>query len=167
MNGAWQEQPRTRLAGEYWDHIQLTAGERVLLEIEPSTAWEKFYLTGALLLGSYVFIAVWGVLAGPLALLVLFIAGSIRIWAIEQTRWAITNQRILMRYGVFDKKAIVIPLDKIVGVSMDRPLFSQFWQRASVRIDTAGGPGQEMVIDRQSDPDTIVSTISKAKLESS
>ncbi len=67
-----------------------------------------------------------------------------------------------MRYGVFDK-AIVIPLDKVVGVSMDRPLFSQFWQRASVRIETAGGPGKEMVIDRQPDPDMIVSAISKAR----
>lgn len=65
-------------------------------------------------------------------------------WVKTQHRYAITNKRILVRTGVFNKTALRVRRERITDVTVKRPFMVWLWQDGQVMISTAGGPGQTL-----------------------
>ncbi len=76
-------------------------------------------------------------------------------WAYKQNRWAVTNHRVIARTGVFSKKTVSVPAEKITDVTVIRPFLSGIFQTGKVLINTAGSGRRELQIFGQGDPDKV------------
>ena len=125
-----------------WQGVTLEPDERILEVTRPSALWDVLFW----LLASAVF--------APL----MFIA-PIAWWVKTQHKHAITNKRILVRAGVFNKTALQIRRERVTDVMVIRPFMVWFWHNGKVLISTAGGPGAQVTIPGQVDPDRIANAI--------
>ena len=71
-------------------------------------------------------------------------------------RWSaasftLTNQRVLLAYGVFSRSSKVIPIDRVQDVSTQQNLLGRALGYGRVEIDAAGASGAE-VLDHMPDP---------------
>jgi uncharacterized membrane protein YdbT with pleckstrin-like domain len=79
------------------------------------------------------------------------------IWAITvYLRWTaasftLTNQRVLLDYGVFSRSSKVIPIDRVQDVTTRQNLLGRILGYGRVEIDAAGSAGAE-VLDHVPDP---------------
>jgi uncharacterized membrane protein YdbT with pleckstrin-like domain len=72
-------------------------------------------------------------------------------------RWSaasftLTNQRVLLAYGVFSRNSKVIPIDRVQDVSTQQSLLGRVFGYGRVEIDAAGSAGAE-VLDHMPEPD--------------
>jgi uncharacterized membrane protein YdbT with pleckstrin-like domain len=63
----------------------------------------------------------------------------------------LTNQRVLLTYGVFSRSSKVIPIDRVQDVSTKQSLLGRAFGYGRVEIDAAGSAGAE-VLDHMPDP---------------
>lgn len=129
-----------------WRNIKLQPDEMVIREFTPGFAmWHVVFL-------------VLTVLTSGVALPLWIYAA----WANTQTKWAVTNRRLLERKGVFNKRSIIIDKDKITDIEVHRPLLAQVFHNGKVLANTAGSSGKELTIKGQSQPDTVADEIRDA-----
>jgi putative membrane protein len=62
-------------------------------------------------------------------------------------RFFIKDNNFIIKKGLFVKKTITLPLEKIQGVNIEQPFLHQLLQIAKVKIDTAGSDTTEGEID--------------------
>lgn len=137
--GPWETSPGK------WENVMLEPDERILEVTRPSALWVVMFW----LLATAIF---------PLAM---FIA-PIAWWVKTQHKYAITNKRILVRTGVFNKTAMQMRRERVTDVMVIRPFWVWFWHNGKVLISTAGGPGAQVTIPGQMDPDRIANAIRDA-----
>jgi uncharacterized membrane protein YdbT with pleckstrin-like domain len=65
--------------------------------------------------------------------------------------FTLTNQRVLLAYGVFSRTSKVIPIDRVQDVSTQQSLLGRLFGYGRVEIDAAGSAGAE-VLDHMPDP---------------
>ena len=110
------------------------------------------------------------VVAAALAAFLSFIPSDYRILAVlaavalaglwsmvVYVRWTaasitLTNQRVILAYGVFSRASKVIPIDRIQDVSTQQSLIGRLFGYGRVEIDAAGSSGAE-ALDHMPDPD--------------
>ena len=77
-------------------------------------------------------------IAGLLALLLLFAVASFRVY-----RYRLTATNIEIRSGVFKKKHLNLPFERIQNVKIEQPLYYRLTGFACLQLDTAGSSTQE------------------------
>jgi putative membrane protein len=82
---------------------------------------------------------IWGpVFAGVLLLFVLFAVASFRVY-----RYRLTTNNIEIRSGIFKKKHLNLPFERIQNVKIEQPIYYRLTGFACLQLDTAGSTGQE------------------------
>ena len=137
--GPWETAPGR------WKNVTLEPHERILEVMCPSALWSVLFW----LLASVVFA------------LLMFIA-PIAWWVKTQHKYVITTKRILVRTGVFNKTAMQMRRERVTDVMAIRPFWVWFWHNGRALIFTAGGPGAQVTIPGQVDPDRIANAIRSA-----
>lgn len=90
------------------------------------------------------------VLPGDLRLVVtLIVLGVIALMAgVTYLQWAaasltVTDQRVILEEGIFNRTSKVIPLDRVQDVSTKQSLLGRMLDYGTVEIDAAGAQGSE------------------------
>ncbi|MFT5311982.1 MAG: putative membrane protein [Paraglaciecola sp.] len=100
------------------------------------------YLLPAIYIGYAKFVAhpeIWlPVIAGLLALLLLFAVASFRVY-----RYRLTATNIEIRSGIFKKMHLNLPFERIQNVKIEQPLYYRLTGFACLQLDTAGSSTQE------------------------
>jgi uncharacterized membrane protein YdbT with pleckstrin-like domain len=114
--------PKTDKVIAKWRNIRLQPDEMVIREYKPGLGlWHLiFFILSVVTFG--LFLLIW-----------LYV-----VWANSQTRWAVTNKRVLERSGVFSKRSVIIDRDKITDIEVRRPLLAQVFHNGKVFMNTAG-----------------------------
>ncbi len=86
--------------------------------------------------GLIVWNAIWGVVFSWLFLIPLIIALK-NIISYLKCEFAITNKRVIGKYGVFSTHVIDAPLDKIQGVTVSQGLAGKIFKTGTVVVKTA------------------------------
>jgi uncharacterized membrane protein YdbT with pleckstrin-like domain len=92
-----------------------------------------------------------GVIRSPNFQLVftLVVLAGIGLWSIVVwLQWAaatltVTDQRVILEQGIFQRTSKVIPLDRVQDVSTKQPLMGRILDYGLVEIDAAGASGTE------------------------
>jgi uncharacterized membrane protein YdbT with pleckstrin-like domain len=91
------------------------------------------------------------VLAGDLRLVVtLMVLGVFALFAgVAYLQWAaasltVTDQRVILEEGIFNRTSKVIPLDRVQDVSTKQSLVGRMLDYGTVEIDAAGAAGAEV-----------------------
>lgn len=85
-------------------------------------------------------------------------------WARKRHRWALTNQRLMARLGIFNRVSPVIEYKDVLDTKVERPFFASVLGNGKVRIESrSGGSGPELTIWRQHDPDSVRNSLNDAK----
>lgn len=139
-----------------WNHIDLRPGEKVLHEYRESALWPTINMA-VIVFGVIVLMSWYNIWV------ILFAASFVEAtrWATHENRWALTNQRVLERTGVGNKKATSVDRTRITDVSVERPWFNPILRRGKVKINTAGRSGDEIVMSGMADPDAVAAEISR------
>jgi len=80
-------------------------------------------------------------------------------------RYFLTDYRVVKRTGIFTKKIIYVPYDKIQNVRIDKTVTERLIDIGDIYIDTAGGEGAEMVMEDIPDPERIHNLILQKMME--
>ncbi len=81
------------------------------------------------------------ILAGLLALYALFLAGGGFIKR-SSARFAVTNKRVLIRFGLVRRRSSEILLGQIEGITVQQGFWGRICNYGSVRIEGTGGDGE-------------------------
>ncbi len=116
----------------------LIPGERVVFKTR--LHWIIFTKAYFLALTGVVGAVLWGryaplVVAGVLAAISAFCAVSRRL----ASEFAVTNRRVLLKYGIFEKHSMEILLSKIEGVIADQSLLGRLLGYGTIVIEGTGG----------------------------
>ena len=79
----------------------------------------------------------------PAAILIIILVAVLRYWFF---RFRITEDRILIRQGIFKKTDLDLPLDRVQAVNVERSLTDRVLGLVTVSVDTAGSGAVEAVI---------------------
>jgi len=131
----------------------LTDDEAVVLDLHPH--WIRLVrpiFSGVVVLGLAVlgvFFAPNGSVQKPIQYLVLIIAVGLLIYLTATpwvrwitTRYVITNERVLLRTGVFTRSGRDIPLVRLNDVTFEHTLFERLVGSGTLTIESAGERGQ-------------------------
>jgi uncharacterized membrane protein YdbT with pleckstrin-like domain len=133
----------------------LTSDEKVVSHLHPH--WKAVFWPGVL--GVVVVAAVitgWIFFSGTLALalaisgvgLVLILVFSFWPWVKwRTTHYVLTNERVIMREGVFSRSGRDIPLGRVNDVSFSHSLFERMLGCGTLTIESAGERGQVVLTD--------------------
>ena len=144
----------------------LSDDEHVLQEFRPH--WQAIAIPLGMLLAAIVIGVVvgivadqlwWAVLAGVVIGLVFAVPGLAR-WYF--TKYVITDERIIVRSGVFARKGKEIPLEVINDVAFSQSLLERMFRSGDLLLESAGELGQSRFTDVP-DPETVQTVIYKAR----
>ena len=135
---------------DQWQGIPLHDDEYIITEITESSFWTL--ATGLTL------IVVFSVFTYGLALIGLPFLLMLH-QSIKRKKYAVTNQRILIKTGLFHRQEYSIDLSLIHDVRINRPALFKNLRTGSVRIKTSTNKLESFSIKRQADPDTVASYI--------
>jgi uncharacterized membrane protein YdbT with pleckstrin-like domain len=136
----------------------LTKDERVELHLHPH--WKALFwpaVVGIVLTAGVVAAAVLLPKAGwsPIALLVLAAIALVLIawlsfwpwlkW--KTTHYVFTNERVIMRHGVFSREGRDIPLNRVNDVSFQHSFFERMLGCGTLTIESAGERGQVVLTE--------------------
>ena len=118
----------------------LVSGEEVILRamLHPAIYWRA---AAVLILA----VLVWVFIAAPLGLLLAVVGGSLLLLAAITQHFlllAVTNKRVLARYGLLQMDVVDIRLSKIESIDLERMLPGHIFGYASVVVM---GTGQRMI----------------------
>ncbi len=132
----------------------LRKDEHLVLDTRPHW-WFVFFpslaLSGALLLGMIVLVNdpkgflgdAAGILTGLIVLGTLgWFASRYASWI--STNFVVTSDRVIFREGVFAKRGIEIPVDKINAVHFDQGVFERLLRNGNVKIESASEQGSSV-----------------------
>ena len=74
-------------------------------------------------------------------------------WAAK--RLTVTNKRVVWRSGVFSSNERSIPLNRVADINVRSGMFGKMIGYGDMRIESAGGPGTEILAPGISDPNGI------------
>ncbi|WP_019875686.1 PH domain-containing protein [Sporichthya polymorpha] len=60
--------------------------------------------------------------------------------------WVLTSRRLLVRHGVFSRRGLDVPLDRVIGSSASRTLLQRMFRSGRLTISTAS-PAGDLVIE--------------------
>ncbi len=144
----------------------LSDDEQVLQEFRPH--WQAIAIPLGMLLAAIVVGVVvgivadqlaWAVLAGVVIGLAFAIPGLVR-WFF--TKYVITDERIIVRSGVFARRGKEIPLEVINDVAFSQSLLERMFRSGDLLLESAGELGQSRFTDVP-DPETVQTVIYKAR----
>ena len=144
----------------------LSDDEQVLQEFRPH--WQAIAIPLGMLLAAVVVGVVvgivadqlaWAVLAGVVIGLAFAIPGLVR-WFF--TKYVITDERIIVRSGVFARRGKEIPLEVINDVAFSQSLLERMFRSGDLLLESAGELGQSRFTDVP-DPETVQTVIYKAR----
>ena len=137
----------------------LTADERVEIHVHPhwKVLFRPFFfllLVVAAVVVAGVFLAGQG-LAQTVGFLVvcglgLVVFGWLTVWPWlkwRTTHYVVTNERVIMRVGVFSRQGRDIPLNRVNDVSFQHSLFERLLGAGTLTIESAGERGQVVLND--------------------
>jgi len=148
----------------------LNDNEAVVADLHPH--WLHFATPALALVASIVFgiATLWteassNVGTGLRVLTILLIVGS-AIWLVARfiswmsTNFVITDQRLIFRSGVFAKRGIEIPLDRVNTVHFNQGMLERIVGAGDLLIESAGEEGQQRFTDVRN-PDEVQQLIHK------
>lgn len=130
-------------------HDVLTADERVVLHLRPH--WKALIgpaLAGVLAVAILVAALGWvgnqaAVIAAVVLALVIGLWVSIWPWLVwRSTHYVFTNERVMLRWGVFSRDRRDIPLNRVSDLSTKQTLTDRSFGCATMTIESAGESGQ-------------------------
>ena len=132
-----------------FDPKLLNKNEEVLLDVRPH--WWFITPQAAMVVAAVIVTAVAAALGAPTILLYLLgivILGTLLNLAWRYVNWsginfAITTDRLIFRSGVFSKKGIEIPLERINTVFFNTTLFERAVGSGDLTVESAGEGGQQ------------------------
>jgi membrane protein YdbS with pleckstrin-like domain len=142
----------------------LNVDEDVVLDIHPH--WLFFaepVLSGLVLLALTIVLAVTVGNAG-LTLFLLVLVAAVLIWGLwrlatwRSTHFVITTDRLVYRAGVFAKRGIQIPLERVNNVNFKQGLLERIVGAGDLLVESAGEDGQQRFTDVRH-PDQIQNII--------
>lgn len=144
----------------------LSDDEQVLREFRPH--WQAIAIPLGMLLAAIVVGVVvgivadqlwWAVLAGVVIGLAFAMPGLLR-WYF--TKYVITDERIIVRSGVFARQGKEIPLEVINDVAFSQSLLERMFRSGDLLLESAGELGQSRFTDVP-DPENVQTMIYKAR----
>lgn len=132
-----------------FDPKLLNANEEVLLDVRPH--WWFITPQAALVVLTIIVISVAAALGAPdvvLYIIGVLIVGALLNFAWRYVNWSgvnfvITTDRLIFRSGVFSKRGIEIPLERINTVFFNTTLFERAVGSGDLTIESAGEGGQQ------------------------
>ncbi|GAA2367596.1 PH domain-containing protein [Dactylosporangium salmoneum] len=133
----------------------LTKDEQVVLHLHPH--WKALFLPVVWAVLAVAAVTVAAIFTGWSALVLLILAGVavvvmlvVTVWPWikwKTTHYVFTNERVIMRSGVFSRSGRDIPLGRINDVSFSHSLFERMLGCGTLTIESAGERGQVQLTD--------------------
>jgi uncharacterized membrane protein YdbT with pleckstrin-like domain len=133
----------------------LTKDEQVVLHLHPH--WKALFLPVVWFVLTAAAIVTFALLAGVGMIGVLIAAGVglvvvlvVTVWPWikwKTTHYVFTNERVIMRSGVFSRSGRDIPLGRVNDVSFSHSLFERMLGCGTLTIESAGERGQIQLTD--------------------
>jgi uncharacterized membrane protein YdbT with pleckstrin-like domain len=127
----------------------LTKDEQVVLSLHPHwkalflpVVWFVLALAAVITVAIFTGAGVWTAVTGGVALLVALV---FTVWPWikwKTTHYVFTNERVIMRSGVFSRTGRDIPLGRVNDVSFSHSLFERMLGCGTLTIESAGERGQ-------------------------
>lgn len=137
---------------ERWNGVTLEPDEKLLLAFHENPAYNTH--TGFLVAAILAILGIWwSWLWFVSAFFVVFALVNYVIR--KESKYAITNKRVMARVGVFNKTATQIRRERITDVTVKRPFMNNTLEIGEVHINTAGHSGKALVIRFLPDPDAV------------
>jgi len=76
----------------------------------------------------------------------------------RSTHFVVTSDRVIFRSGVFAKRGIAIPLERVNNINFHQNLFERMIRAGDLQIESAGQDGQQHFVDIRR-PDEVQSLI--------
>jgi len=134
----------------------LFGGEVVSVDLKPH--WWQFAQPGA---ASIVTVALWLLsmarVDGGLGTLLRWVTGVAALYSLlwlavrwlgwRSTHFVVTSHRLIYRGGVFAKKGIAIPLERVNNVNFQQTIFEKLIRAGDLLIESGGEDGQQRFSD--------------------
>ena len=91
--------------------------------------------------------ATWGALFVAVVLIVCLIWLGVRWLKWRSTHFVVTSDRVVYRSGVFIKRGIAIPLERVNNINFHQTLFERMIGSGDLQIESAGQDGQQLFFD--------------------
>lgn len=141
----------------------LNEGETVVVDLHPH--WWHFAkpaaaLIGAIILGIVVVAFTDGDVQTALGWVAIILILGCAVWLLSSfvtwisTNFVVTDQRVIFRTGVFAKRGIEIPLDRVNTVHFNQGVLERILGAGDLLIESAGTEGQQRFTDIRN-PDKV------------
>ena len=115
----------------------LDPGETVTYE---GTLHWIVYLTPMLILGAGLGVAISGLYAGGLALLVMGAISLLIAWVRQiSSEFAVTNRRVIIKTGFLSRRTIELNMSKVESVQVDQDIFARLLNYGTITLIGTGG----------------------------
>ena len=134
----------------------LTSDEKVVSHLHPH--WKAVFWPGVLgvvviaaVATAWIFLSSWGqiplLIISGVGLLVILVFTFWPWVKWRTTHYVFTNERVIMRTGVFSRSGRDIPLGRVNDVSFSHSLFERMLGTGTLTIESAGERGQVILTD--------------------
>ncbi len=141
----------------------LNRDEEIVLDVHPH--WLFFAEPALTFLGLViVLIIAAGTIGGALTTIVLILIGITLVWALWRlatwrfTHFVVTNDRLIYRSGIWAKRGIQIPLERVNNVNFKQGILERIVGAGDLLVESAGEDGQQHFTDVRH-PDQIQNII--------
>jgi uncharacterized membrane protein YdbT with pleckstrin-like domain len=98
------------------------------------------YLTPMLILGVGIGVALSGLYAGGLALLVIGLVSLLISWVRQfSSEFAVTNRRVVIKTGWLSRRTIELNMSKVESVQVDQDIFARLLNYGTITVIGTGG----------------------------
>jgi uncharacterized membrane protein YdbT with pleckstrin-like domain len=98
------------------------------------------YLTPMLILGAGLGVAISGLYAGGLALLVMGAISLLIAWVRQiSSEFAVTNRRVIIKTGFLSRRTIELNMSKVESVQVDQDIFARLLNYGTITLIGTGG----------------------------
>jgi len=141
----------------------LNRNEEIVLDVHPH--WLFFAEPALTLLGLVIVLIIAAVtVGGGLTAVVLILIGLALVWTLWRfltwrfTHFVVTNDRLIYRSGIFAKRGIQIPLERVNNVNFKQGILERIVGAGDLLVESAGEDGQQRFTDVRH-PDRIQNVI--------
>jgi len=141
----------------------LNRNEEIVLDVHPH--WLFFAEPALTLLGLVIVLIIAAVtVGGGLTAVVLILIGLALVWTLWRfltwrfTHFVVTNDRLIYRSGIFAKRGIQIPLERVNNVNFKQGILERIVGAGDLLVESAGEDGQQHFTDVRH-PDQIQNII--------
>jgi membrane protein YdbS with pleckstrin-like domain len=141
----------------------LNRDEEIVLDVHPH--WLFFAEPALTVLGLIIVLIIAAATVGsPLTVIVLILIAIALIWTLWRfltwrfTHFVVTNDRLIYRSGIFAKRGIQIPLERVNNVNFKQGILERIVGAGDLLVESAGEDGQQHFTDVRH-PDQIQNII--------